>query len=198
MASGDAKSRRRRDWRAGQDNGIETERLLLRGLRGRDFQSWRTGYSSRRAAQSPYDSGPVGPERLRRARFNALVRRHEQLAIRDQVYVLTAFARSSSTHIGTFDLSTIRRKDNGWANVGYVVHNHHQRRGYGLEGLVAVLRYGMTSLGYHRIEAAIRPDNAAAIALARRAGMAHEGLRRSFWLDADGWADHEIFVAIAD
>jgi [ribosomal protein S5]-alanine N-acetyltransferase len=57
-------------------------------------------------------------------------------------------------------------------------------------------QFGLSGLGFHRIEAAIRPDNVPAIACANAAGMEYEALRRSFWLDDDGWADHEIFVSI--
>ncbi len=136
-------------------------------------------------------------ERLGEDRFDALVARHERLARRDDVYVLAAFAVRTGKHVGTFDLSTIRREDNAWANVGYGIHNGFQKRGHGSEGLRAVLAFGFDVLAYHRIEAAIRPDNGPAIACAKAAGMTREGLRRSFWLDDDGWADHEIFVAIA-
>jgi len=194
---GRAGSRRRRDWPDGWTNGIRTERLILRALSKRDYNAWRSGHASRRPAQHRYDHGPVATDRLGRAQFNALAARHERLARRDRVYVLTAFTRGAGEHVGTFDLSIIRRKDTGWANVGYVIHNHHQRLGYGAEALRAVLDFGLASLGFHRIEAATRPDNAPAIACAKSAGMELECLRRSFWLDDDGWADHEIFVTIS-
>jgi [ribosomal protein S5]-alanine N-acetyltransferase len=190
-------SRRARTWPARLKAGIETERLVLRGLVRTDYQSWRSGYAGRYPARTAYDHRPVAANRLRRKTFDTLVSRHARLAARDQVYVLAAFTRRASEHIGTFDLATIRRPDVGWANVGYVVHNQHQRRGFGREALTAVLRFGLDVLGFHRIEAAIRPDNDAAIALARAAGMEYEAIRRSFWLDEDGWADHAIFVVIA-
>ena len=124
---GRAQSRRRPDWADGWTNGIDTERLILRALSKRDYNAWRSGYASRRPAQHRYDHGPVATDRLGRAQFNALAARHERLARRDRVYVLTAFTRGAGEHVGTFDLSIIRRKDTGWANVGYVIHNHHQR-----------------------------------------------------------------------
>ena len=190
-------SRRARTWPARLKTGIKTERLVVRGLVGADYQSWRSGYAGRYPARSTYDRGPVAADRLRRRAFDTVVSRHARLAALDQVYVLAAFTHGASEHIGMFDLATIRRPDVGWANVGYMVHNQHQRRGFGREALTAVLRFGLDVLGFHRIEAAIRPDNDAATALARAAGMEYEGIRRSFWLDEDGWADHAIFVVIA-
>src|SRR5262249_46594509 len=194
----DAKeSRRARTWPVRLKAGIETERLVLRGLVKNDYQSWRSGHAGRYPARSVYDHGPLAADRLSRKAFDELVSRHARLAARDRVYVLAAFTRGASEHIGTFDLATIRRPDVGWANIGYMVHNQHQRRGFGREALTAVLRFGLEVVGFHRIEAAIRPDNDAAIALAKAAGMEYEGIRRSFWLDEDGWADHAIFVMIA-
>jgi RimJ/RimL family protein N-acetyltransferase len=167
------------------------------GLKVSDHAAWAERYGSRRAPRHRYDSGPIAPEHLTEERFQAWVKRHGRLARDDDTYVLAAFSARSGRHLGTFDLSTIRRNDNGWANIGYGIHNRFQGRGYGREGLAAMLAFGLNALGYHRIEAAVRPDNASAIACAKAAGMAHEGLRRSFWLDDDGWADHEIFVSIA-
>ncbi len=190
-------ARRGRDWLRTWRSGVRTSRLVLRALAAGDHGSWAAGYQSRSAQSYRYDMGPVAAERLGRQHFEALVLRHEKLAHRDDVYVLAAFDAVSGEHLGAFDLSTTRRKDNSWANIGYGIHNRFQGRGFGAEGLRAALGFGFSVLAFHRIEAAIRPDNDPALACAKAAGMEQEGLRRSFWLDDDGWADHEIFVAIA-
>lgn len=93
-------------------------------------------------------------------------------------------------------MATIRRVDNQWANIGYVVHNQFWRRGYASEAVRAALIAGFTKLGYHRIEAAINLDNIASITLAQRVGMQDEGIRRGFFYENGEWVDHRIFAAI--
>jgi [ribosomal protein S5]-alanine N-acetyltransferase len=192
----DTETKRPRGWATAWARGTETKRLVLRALARGDYEAWRDGYLSRRPARHPYDSGPIARERLTRKEFDWLVKHHDKLARRDAVYVLTAFVKRSGRHVGVFDIATILRRDIGWANIGYGVHNHLQGRGYATEAIAAAVAFGLGGLGYHRIEAAVRPDNHPALASARAAGMEHEGLRKKFWLDPDGWADHEIFVAI--
>ena len=95
-----------------------------------------------------------------------------------------------------FDLSTIRRKENQWANLGYSIHNQYQRRGYGKEATQAALIAGFKQLNYHRIEAAINLDNPASIALAKSIGMKKECVRRGFFYENEQWIDHLIYIAI--
>ena len=112
--------------------------------------------------------------------------------------MLWAFEASSGDIVGAIDFGTYERGAVQWANLGFWLHNQHHRKGHGAEMIRAGLSIGMATLGYHRLEAAIRPDNAPAIKAAAAAGMEREGIRRRFWLDPDGWADHVIYAAIAD
>jgi [ribosomal protein S5]-alanine N-acetyltransferase len=184
---------RKKTWLKTFQTGVVTDRLVLRSLQAHDFESWRLGYANRRPAAHHHDRGPVDASGLTEDKFSMWVERQAKVARRDQTYVFWLFTADMSTTVGAIDFSTLQRDNNAWANAGYVVHNQHQRGGYGREALRALLPVAFDTLGYHRIEAAIRPDNEPAIALARSVGLEFECVRKKFWLDPDGWADHVIY-----
>jgi ribosomal-protein-alanine N-acetyltransferase len=67
--------------------------------------------------------------------------------------------------------------------IGYEIARECRAQGYMREALVAVLEYGFTEMGLHRIQAETHPDNAASSGLATRLGFRFEGVHREqgFW-----------------
>jgi ribosomal-protein-alanine N-acetyltransferase len=59
------------------------------------------------------------------------------------------------------------------------------------DGLRRAVAHAFHSLGLHRLEANIQPDNVRSIALARRAGFVQEGYSRRFLYIEGAWRDHE-------
>jgi ribosomal-protein-alanine N-acetyltransferase len=59
--------------------------------------------------------------------------------------------------------------------IGYIIAPQYQRNGLGTEAVQALVRYCADTLGVHRIEAFIHPDNVASIRLAERVGFTCEG-----------------------
>lgn len=175
---------------------INTERLVLRPQQLSDYKSWYAGFMGRLPKQHQYDAGKLNMDGCDRAWFSDLCSHHQELALKDLTYVFGIFERKTDRHLGNIDLSTIVRRDNQWANLGYSIHNQYQRRGYGKEATQAALIAGFKDLNYHRIEAAINLDNLASIALANSIGMQKECLRRGFFYENEQWVDHLIYVAI--
>ena len=175
---------------------IITERLILSPQQPRDYESWYTGFSGRLPKQHKYDAGKVDLDGCDQAWFSDLCDRHQELALKDWVYIFGVFERKTNRHLGNIDLSTIRRQENQWANLGYSIHNQYQRKGYGREAVRATLIAGFDKLNYHRIEVAINLDNVPSIALAKSVGMKKECMRRGFFYENEQWVDHLIYVAI--
>lgn len=174
---------------------IVTARFVVRPLTPDDHAAWLVGFRESLLKQSKYDHGRRNLDECTPDWFRALCQRHQQLAHEDKVYVFGIFSHQGQ-HLGHTDLSTIRRKDNQWANLGYRIHNQFWRQGVGKEAVRAVLEAGFEQLGYHRIEAAINLDNEASIALAKSVGMQDEGIRRGFFFEDNAWVDHRIYCAI--
>ncbi len=167
---------------------FESPRLMMRPFKASDYQGWKQGLMGGKAA-----AAKAGPTALQ---FRLFRQRFVRLAAADHAYVFGIFAKRSGTVVGTVDFQTYSRDDRDWANLGYTVYERQRRKGYATEAATAAIRFGIDTLGYHRIEAAILPDHHASIGVVEKSGMVREGIRKSFWKDDNGWMDHVVYVAI--
>lgn len=90
--------------------------------------------------------------------------------------------RQDRRMIGTCGLF---RWNKSWRNcvIGYEIEREFHGQGYMREALSAVLDYGFSVMGLHRIQAETHPDNHASIGLATRLGFRFEGVHReqAYW-----------------
>ncbi|MEA5594392.1 GNAT family protein [Rivularia sp. UHCC 0363] len=174
---------------------ITTERLILRPQQLTDYEHWYAGFAGRMESQHQYDDGLVSLEHCDHVWFTNLCQRHQQEALSDLFFIFGIFDRNTEEHFGNIDLSTIKRENYQWAEIGYAIHNQHWRKGIGREAVQAALVAGFESLGYHRIEAVINVDNYASIALAESVGMQEECIRHGFLYENEQWVDQLIYAA---
>ncbi|HXN05106.1 MAG TPA: GNAT family protein [Candidatus Acidoferrum sp.] len=99
---------------------------------------------------------------------------------------------------GVFTLSQIVRQLFQSAYLGYHALQPYAGQGYMTEGLQLVLRYTFITMKLHRVEANIQPENAASIALVKRAGFRLEGLSPRYLKIAGRWRDHQRWAMIID
>ncbi len=100
--------------------------------------------------------------------------------------------------LGALNLSEIVRGPLQSAYLGYWIGSMHAGRGYMGEGVRLILRHAFETLGLHRLEANIRPENRASIALVSRNGFRREGYSPRY-LHIDGeWRDHERWAILSD
>lgn len=175
---------------------LSTERLILRPQQPSDYEAWYAGFAGRLPSQRKYDAGFVDLEECDSQWFSDLCQRHQKRALQDLDYIFGVFLRETNQHLGNIDLSTIRREENQWANLGYSIHNQYQRQGFAKEAVRASLIAGFENLNYHRIEAAINLDNEASIGLAESVRMRKECVRPGFFYENEQWVDHLIYVAL--
>jgi RimJ/RimL family protein N-acetyltransferase len=82
--------------------------------------------------------------------------------------------------------------------VGWLILPAAQGKGYMTEAGRALLRYLIDTLGVHRVEALIRPENKPSAALARRLGFRLEGgPLRDRWLVDGQWHGVMLYGLIA-
>lgn len=84
------------------------------------------------------------------------------------------------------------------AYLGYSAFVPHHGRGYMTEGLGLVLRHAFGTLGLHRVEANVQPDNERSIALVQRLGFRREGYSPRYLKIGNRWRDHVRFAIVAD
>ncbi|MCB9914177.1 MAG: GNAT family N-acetyltransferase [Planctomycetes bacterium] len=117
-------------------------------------------------------------------------------AARRMRYLL--FRRADDALVGLVNVSEIVRGCFLSAYLGYWIGAPFARQGFMREGLGLVVRHCFDELGLHRLEANIRPENVASLALVRALGFRREGLSPRY-LQIDGaWRDHERWAILAD
>lgn len=178
-----------------EDRLGEGERVSLWRLRARDedelLELRRASWDFLRPWEPPPAEGvdPVGPSWFRLLLDGARRPDTERLLVRR-----TADHRV----LGLFSLSQIFRGPLESAYVGYWVGQEFAGHGYMTEAFRLVLDFAFHDLRLHRLEANIRPDNPASLALARRLGFRREGYSPRY-LRIDGeWRDHERWAILAD
>jgi ribosomal-protein-alanine N-acetyltransferase len=82
------------------------------------------------------------------------------------------------------------------AKLGYAIRADRWGKGYATDACRTMIQFGLARLGLHRISAAIGPDNAASIAVARKLGMTYEGRLRDHVFTNGEWRDSELFAIL--
>jgi [ribosomal protein S5]-alanine N-acetyltransferase len=83
------------------------------------------------------------------------------------------------------------------AELGFDLRRDRWGRGLALEACRAVLAHGFGPLGLNRVEACADAANARSIGLLERLGFRHEGTRRQYVWEDDGWHDSLVFGLLA-
>lgn len=77
------------------------------------------------------------------------------------------------------------------AYLGYFVDVDFAGQGLMSEGVRLAIDYAFYTLGLHRVEANIQPENRASINLVKRLGFTKEGFSRRYLKIKGEWRDHE-------
>jgi [ribosomal protein S5]-alanine N-acetyltransferase len=81
-----------------------------------------------------------------------------------------------------------------FASVGYWIDQRHAGKGYVPLGVALAVDHCFFSLGLHRVEIAIRPENTASLRVVEKLGFLEYGYAPRF-LHIDGdWRDHRLFA----
>ena len=92
----------------------------------------------------------------------------------------------------------VRLSDDGrTARIGYTVARAHQRRGFGVEAVGAVVARLFGS-GLHRVQASLDARNVASARLLERLGFRHEGTEVSAELADGEWCDVAHYAILRD
>lgn len=83
------------------------------------------------------------------------------------------------------------------AGIGILIHDPaHRGKGFAADALTVVCDYARTVLGLHQLWCNIGADNAASLALFRRAGFADAGCKRDWQWTPDGYRDELLLQKI--
>ena len=171
---------------------MSTPAIELRALTLEDYPAWYAGYSKRLPSQRPHDEGRIDIAHASIDTYAAMIRYHSHQAPKE--YILGIFSAETNEHLGMVSIN-ILDTELKWAEIGYQIHNHQWRKGYGYAALQAVIKL-MPELGIRRLEAYTYEDNQASRSLLAKVGFELEGIRRSFLYENGVWNDQHVYVYI--
>ena len=174
----------------------------MRPLRVRDATGWTEVRLRNEAWLEPWEgaaeSQPALPwaQRHTTAVFASLLRnaRREARAGRAYPFAVTYDGRL----VGQVNVSGVVRGALDGGALGYWVDRAVAGRGVAPTAVALVVDHLFTAAGLHRVEATVRPENAASLRVVSKLGFRREG-RHERYLFIDGaWRDHEVFALVRD
>lgn len=99
---------------------------------------------------------------------------------------------------GQLTLSSVQWGSLRTATIGYWIDRAVAGQGIVPTAVAMAVDFGFFSLGLHRIQIDIRPENAASLRVVEKLGFRDEGLREAY-MHIDGeWADHRSFALVVE
>jgi ribosomal-protein-alanine N-acetyltransferase len=80
--------------------------------------------------------------------------------------------------------------------IGYWVASHLVKGGVATASVALLVDHCFAAAGLHRLEATVRPENAASVRVLTKAGFRQEGLFRQYLDVAGAWRDHLCFAIV--
>lgn len=81
-----------------------------------------------------------------------------------------------------------------FGQVGYWIDERHAGRGYMPTAVALVIDYCFETVGLHRVEIAIRPENHASLRVVEKLGISSVGFAPRYLHIAGAWRDHRLFA----
>lgn len=164
--------------------------IKLRPIRRRDQRDWIALRQRNVAWLSPWDGTPPNPGD-EPSSFGHMVR--GQLAAARAGQGLPFLIEYDGELAGAVSVNNIVRGSAQFASVGYWIGQEFAGRGIMPRAVALVIDHCFRAVGLHRIEIAIRPENAASLRVVAKLGIPEVGYAPRY-LHIDGaWRDHRLF-----
>lgn len=96
--------------------------------------------------------------------------------------------------VGQLSASDISRGALWSASIGYWISSSFAGRGITPVAVALAIDYLFSTVGLHRVEICIRPENGASLRVVEKLGLRYEGRRQRYIHIDGGWRDHESFA----
>lgn len=171
---------------------IETERLLLRAVTMDDCEAMFFLRSNEEVTKH-FNRDPDTDIEATRAKMEEILQNQEK---NEAVFWVIALKEDPETMIGNIGYWRIEAQHHR-AEIGYLLHPAHWKKGIMKEALKAVLDYAFNTMKLHSIEANINPDNIASAALLERCGFVREAYFKENYFHNGVYYDSAIYSKLA-
>jgi len=170
--------------------------VIMRHPRWADYEAWAELRKENEDYLTPWE--PQWNERhLTRLSYRARLAKFKKMVSHDEAYPFHIFRASDDRLIGACNVTHVQRQVAQTAQLGYWVGQHYARQGFARASVSAATKFCFETLGLHRIEAGVQPDNAASIKVLEAMGFQREGTARGYLKINGKWEDHDIWAKIS-
>ena len=168
----------------------------LRPLRRRDATTWSRLRRENAQWLGPWDASlppEAGPPATSFLAMTVVMRRRARKGLS-----MPFVATWDGEMVGMVTVSNITWGSARMGTIGYWVAQSHAGRDITPIGVALVCDHLFTTLGLHRVEIAIRPENAASLRIVEKLGFTEIGLAPGYLHIAGSWRDHRVFQLLAE
>ncbi len=180
-----------------QDLRLEHGDVQLRPIRYGDRKAWLEVRARNAGWLQPWEATrPPGEAEVAPLTFRAMVRdlRRQATAGRCLPLVITV----GGAFAGQVTVNNIVGGSARFASVGYWIDQRYAGRGHVPVAVALTSDYCLFGLRLHRLEIAVRPENAASLRVVEKLGFEEYGYApRYLHIDGD-WRDHRLFSVTAE
>jgi len=168
--------------------------LWLTPFRARDLdevnhvRARNAGWLTPWEATAPYPVDPGDAARRMRA-IGQVARRGASLP-----WVMRWVNGRQRTVIGQCTVSSIVYGSAQTASIGYWIDRAYAGRGLTPAAVAMAGDYAVKTVGLHRLEICVRPENQASLRVAEKLGFRYEGERPRYIHIAGDWRNHQVFA----
>lgn len=174
-------------------------RLLLTPFHRRDIDEVSRVRSRNAAWLIPWDATPPTPKS---SPHGATARARSIWNQAREGYALPWLVRwaevDSCPVIGQCTVSGIVYGSAQYASIGYWIDQRYAGRSITPAAVALATDYAMRTVGLHRIEICVRPENKPSLRVVEKLGFRYEGRRPRYIHIAGDWRDHEVFALTAE
>jgi len=170
--------------------------VALRPLRYRDARAWVEVRQRNYEWLRPWEPTAPVPGARPATSFRQMVRRYNAQARAGEAlpWAVTYDGRLA----GQMTISSIIWGSARMGSAGYWVDRDVAGRGVTPTALALAVDHCFFTVGLHRIEVNIRPENRASLRVVHKLGFREEGIRQRFLHIDGGWRDHVSFALTAE
>ncbi len=174
--------------------------VSLRPPSNRDARAWQELQTRNRAWLSQWEATvPPDTPYVRRLTYRELVRRGRREAAAGRMMPFNVWYTDPKTDerprmVGQLNIAGIAWGSLCSAHIGYWVDERVAGRGIIPTALALAVDHCFRTVGLHRVEVNIRPENAPSRRVAEKLGFREEGVRIAYLHIDGGWRDHITYA----
>lgn len=172
------------------------EELVLRPLRTRDADAWREVRGRNADWLKLWDATVPETAHQHATTFPQLVRRLRKMA--RQGTAMPFAIEVAGVFAGQLTVNNIVRGSAQYASVGYWIDQDFAGRGLMPRAVALAMDHCFFTVGLHRIEVAIRPENTNSLRVVEKLGLREIGYAPAYLHINGAWRDHRLFAVTVE